>query len=80
MEEWSPYNTVHAPHLDGILQSHHGEFRLIPLPDGGTRLEGHTWYSFAMAPIAWWSLWSDASIHAIHTRVLAHIKQVTEAS
>ncbi len=80
MEEWSPYNTVHAPHLDGILQSHHGEFRLIPLPDGGTRLEGHTWYSFAMAPIAWWGLWSDASIHAIHTRVLAHIKQVAEAS
>jgi uncharacterized membrane protein YhaH (DUF805 family) len=80
MHEWSPYAVVHAPHLDGILQSRHGEFVLTPLPDGGTHLEGHTWYTFAMAPAVWWTLWSDASIHAIHLRVLEHIAQVSEAA
>jgi uncharacterized membrane protein YhaH (DUF805 family) len=80
MHEWSPYERIHAPHLDGILQSRRGEFVLTPLPDGGTRLVGRTWYTFAMAPEAWWTLWSDASIHAIHGRVLEHIAKVSEAT
>lgn len=78
MHEWSIYEKVHAPHLDGILQSKRGEFVLTPLTDGGTRLTGHTWYTFAMAPNWYWGLWSDASIHAIHTRVLEHIRGVAE--
>lgn len=78
MHEWSPYAVVHAPHLDGILKSKHGEFILEPLANGGTRLIGHTWYRFDMAPDFYWGLWSDASIHAIHTRVLEHIKKVAE--
>lgn len=78
MHEWSPYERVHAPHLDGILQSRRGEFVLTRLPDGGARLEGHTWYTFAMAPEGWWTLWSDVSIHAIHSRVLRHIADVSE--
>jgi hypothetical protein len=80
MHEWSPYEKVHAPHLDGILKSRRGEFRLTPLPGGGTRLEGHTWYTFAMAPEAYWTLWSDAAIHRIHLRVLEHIKHVAESA
>ncbi|MCB9798018.1 MAG: hypothetical protein H6741_35520, partial [Alphaproteobacteria bacterium] len=76
----SPYELVHAPHLDGILRSRRGEFRLSRLPDGGTRLEGHTWYTFDMAPAFWWTLWSQASIHAIHLRVLEHIKGVAEGT
>jgi len=78
MHEWSPYEVVHAPHLDGILQSRRGEFRLVPLPDGATRLEGSTWYTFEMAPRWYWHLWSDAMIHAIHTRVLDHVKDAAE--
>jgi hypothetical protein len=79
MHEWSPYAVVHAPHLDGVLLSRRGEFLLTPLPGGGTRLEGHTWYTFAMAPEWWWTLWSDAAIRAIHDRVLEHIRGVSEA-
>ena len=56
MHEWSPYEVVHAPHLDGILQSRRGEFRLVDLGDGRTRLEGSTWYSFEMAPRWYWHL------------------------
>jgi len=43
MQEWSPYRGLHQPHLDGTMSSRRGEFRLIPLPGGRTRLEGSTW-------------------------------------
>lgn len=72
MEEWSPYD-IHPPHLTGSLTSQRGEFRLIPLPGGRTRLEGSTWYRHNLYPQAYWNLWSDSLIHTIHRRVLDHI-------
>ena len=78
MREWSPYS-IHPPHLDGFLQSRQGEFRLVALADGRTRLEGTTWYTNRMWPAAYWSLWSDALIHRIHRRVLEHIAGLAEA-
>ena len=77
MHEWSPY-TIHPPHLDGYLVSRRGEFRLIPLDGGRTRLEGSTWYTNRMWPDFYWRLWSDAIIHRIHLRVLNHIKSLAE--
>jgi len=79
MHEWSPYDTVYAPHLDGALLSRRGEFRLAPLPGGGTRLTGTTWYTFQMGPQVYWRLWSDALIGAIHQRVLRHVRGLAEA-
>jgi hypothetical protein len=78
MREWSPY-TIHPPHLDGYLVSRRGEFRLIPLDGGRTRLEGSTWYTNRMWPDFYWRLWSDAIIHRIHLRVLNNIKGLAEA-
>lgn len=74
MTELSPYNHVHPPHLDGFLSSHRGEFRLTELAGNRTRLEGHTWYSVDMYPDLYWQFWSDRIIHAIHLRVLEHIR------
>ena len=79
MVELSPYRNVHPPHLNHYLRSTHGEFRLIALPDGGTRLEGRTWYKFDMFPQAYWTIWSDTLIHQIHRRVLEHIKTLAES-
>jgi uncharacterized membrane protein YhaH (DUF805 family) len=78
MREWSPFN-IHPPHLENFLVSHGGEFRLTQLPGGGTRIEGTTWYENRMWPQAYWRWWSDYLIHRIHTRVLTHIKQISEA-
>ena len=78
MFELSPYRHVHPPHLDGALQSTHGEFTLVLLPDGRTRLEGRTWYKLQMFPQGYWTLWSDLLIHRIHERVLVHIKRLSE--
>lgn len=78
MFELTPYRSVHPPHLEHSLKSTHGEFRLIALPGGPTRLEGCTWYRLEMLPQWYWTVWSDGLIHRIHERVLTHIKRLSE--
>lgn len=80
MFELTPYEHIHPPHLDGALQSNRGEFRLIALPGGRTRLEGSTWYEITMFPQSYWTLWSHDLIHRIHLRVLNHVKRNAEKS
>jgi uncharacterized membrane protein YhaH (DUF805 family) len=78
LRELSLYANVQAPHLDGYLRSRRGEFRLVALPGGRTRLEGRTWYEIDMGPEWYWRLWADWMIHGIHRRVLEHIKTEVE--
>jgi uncharacterized membrane protein YhaH (DUF805 family) len=80
MRELSPYKNLSPPHLHGYLRSRRGEFRLVELQGGRTRLEGSTWYEIEMAPEGYWQMWSDFLIHRIHTRVLEHIKADAEAA
>src|SRR5690554_3169364 len=80
MEEWSPYKSVHPPHLDGYLRSKRGEFRLVDLGDGRTRLEGSTWYEIDMQPVGYWQLFASALIQQIHLRVLRHVKAEAEGA
>lgn len=78
MRELSPYD-IHPAHLRGWFDSKRGQFRLEPLPSGGTRLHGTTWYTQRLQPEPYWSMWTDAIIHRIHQRVLDHIRDVSEA-
>ena len=78
MQEWTPYEHVDPAHLHGYLDVRRGEFRLIELPGGRTRLEGTTWYRNRMWPAAYWRQWSDFAIHRIHLRVLRHIQRLSE--
>ena len=78
MREWSPYRDVNPPHLDGYFRATHGEFRLIPLPGGRTRLEGRTQYVVSLFPQAYWTLPTGRLVAAIHERVLRHIKAIAE--
>lgn len=78
MQEWTPYQEIHPPHLVGFLVSWKGQFLLTPLPRGRTRLQGTTWYQHNMWPATYWKVWSDAIIHRIHLRVLRHIKRLAE--
>ncbi len=80
LHEWSPYADVTPPHLDGYFRSRRGEFRLVALPGGRTRLEGSTWYEMKLYPEAYWALFGDALITRIHNRVLTHIKGEAESS
>lgn len=78
MREWSPWPGISPPHIDSFLVSQGGQFRLVPLPDGGTRLEATTWYHHAIWPANYWQVWSDWILHQIHLRVLRHIKRQSE--
>jgi hypothetical protein len=78
LRELSPYRHVHPPHLEGYLESTHGEFVLQELPGNRTRVIGRTWYHFEMYPQQYWTLWSDLIIHRIHERVLNHVRQHAE--
>ncbi|QDU36395.1 Polyketide cyclase / dehydrase and lipid transport [Maioricimonas rarisocia] len=80
MFELTPYHEIHPPHLHGTMRSLRGEFRLIELPGGRTRLEGSTWYLLAMWPQEYWIPFSDGIVHRIHQRVLEHVRDVSERS
>ena len=78
MREWSPYAEIFPAHLEGFFRSQRGEFRLTPVSDHCTQLSGTTWYEQNLWPNSYWRLWSDYLIHAIHRRVLDHIKAEAE--
>ncbi len=79
MKELSIYDHVDAPHLNGYFRSVKGEFRLTPLANGKTRLDGRTWYEMDIQPGWYWQFYGRWFIHKIHLRVLAHIKNLSEA-
>lgn len=78
LKEWSPYHNLHPPHLDGYFRSKRGEFRLIALSEGRTRLEGSTWYELDVAPVGYWSMLADFIVHRIHLRVLRQVRRHAE--
>ncbi len=78
MTEVSPYVGIHPPHLDWAVISERGEFLLNDLGDGKIELVGTTWFHTVMEPEPYWGWLSDRMIHAIHARVLNHIKTTVE--
>jgi len=80
MKETSPYSNIHVRHLqDHDFQPERAEFVLVPLANGGTKLEGITTYQNRMWPGLYWRIWSDAIIHSIHHRVFNHVKNLAES-
>ena len=78
MRELSPYGDIQPPHLNGYFRATHGEFRLIPLAGGRTRLVGTTRYQLDMGPQWYWALFADQIVETIHERVLRHVQQLSE--
>jgi len=80
MREANPYGEIHPPHLRGFFVSERGQFELHPMPGRRTLLVGTTWYRHRIEPQVYWSQWSNAIVHAVHSRVLRHIKTLSEGS
>jgi uncharacterized membrane protein YhaH (DUF805 family) len=78
MEEWTIYDEIHPPHLEGFFLAQQGEFSLIPISKDETLLKGTTWYYHNLWPETYWKVWSDYLVHTIHTRVMRHIKRLSE--
>ena len=79
MHELSFYKHVEPKHLHGYFLSKEGEFRLTPLPNGHTRVDGTSWYQHGLWPAQYWRVWSDRIVHRVHERVLNHIRVLAEA-
>jgi uncharacterized membrane protein YhaH (DUF805 family) len=79
MQEWTIYEDIHPPHLEGFFLSQQGQFRLKSIAANRTLLEGTTWYYHNLWPESYWRFWSDMIIHNIHLRVLKHIKLTAES-
>lgn len=65
-------------HLDEYIAVEKGQFLLTANPDGTTTLRGTTWYRLKVFPTAYWSAWAQTFLHAIHLRVLDHVKRLSE--
>ncbi len=80
MKEWTPFSGLHPPHLDDGFVSRRGQFLLEAMPGNRTRLVGTTWYDIDVRPRMYWQAWAAPTIHAIHRRVLDHIKECCESN
>ena len=80
LEEWNPFGHVVTAHMNGFFISHGGQFLLTALPGNRTRIDATTWYSHHVAPAQYWKLFSDPILHMIHSRVLEHIKALSESA
>jgi len=77
MKEMSFWD-IDSPHLHDYFVSKKGQFKLIKLKNGHTKLIGTTWYYNDIKPYFYWGIWSNSIIHKIHNRVLKHIKITSE--
>ena len=78
LQELSPWPLLEPPHVSSSMRTSRGRFDLVPLSDGRTKLIGTTWYRLELYPQLYWTRWSDFLIHAIHLRVLGHIRTLAE--
>jgi hypothetical protein len=79
MKELSFWPDLDTPHLHRTFTSNKGQFHLWE-ENGGTVLEGTTWYTDHVLPDWYWHWISDYIVHQIHLRVLEHIKHESESS
>jgi hypothetical protein len=70
--------TAQPINLDPYLEVRRGQFLLTANPDGTTTLRGTTWYRLKVHPTEYWKRWTDTFLHAIHLRVLDHVKDISE--
>lgn len=78
MRELSPYDHVHAPHVNGYFTTRSFAFRLDPLPGGRTRLVLESDHTLRLEPRAYWMELARLAIGQNYDRVLRHIKHQAE--
>jgi hypothetical protein len=71
--------SIEPAHVRAGFVAQRGQFELRQLGSGRTELSGTTWYRLSIFPTGYWQLYADAVVHQIHSRVLNHIRVLSEA-
>jgi hypothetical protein len=80
MRELSPYQQVHAPHVNGYFRTLNARFTIMPLANGHTRLTLDTRHELHLNPYIYWLPIVKWAIHTNKTRVLRHFAAQAEAA
>lgn len=80
MREISPYQNVHAPHVNGFLETRDTSFEIVPLDDGSSKLIERTSHVMRLDPAVYWLPIARWVIGANNARVLAYIRDSAEAA
>jgi hypothetical protein len=78
MQEISPYQHVHAPHVTGYFLTAGTSFELASLADSRTRIIERTSHQLKLDPVFYWLPMARFVVHENNARVLAHIKRQSE--
>ncbi|MBI1333318.1 MAG: hypothetical protein GC165_10615 [Armatimonadetes bacterium] len=79
LKETNPFGQVHAPHEHGYFDVEWGEFQLIDLGNGRTRLIGTSRYRYNLFPAWYWGLINNTVVEQVHRRVMEEIKRRCES-
>ena len=66
------------PELLGHIKITRGQFILKRNKDNTTTLIGNSWYSLYVFPTWYFDLWAESITRNVHTRVMEHIKKLSE--
>jgi uncharacterized membrane protein YhaH (DUF805 family) len=80
MQELSPYQHVHAPHVVGYFRTTHTSIELILRSDGHTGIIERTSHELRLDPVLYWLPMARWVVQENNARVLAHIRRHAEQS
>jgi len=66
------------PEVYGHITLHRGQFVLRDNHDGTTTLVGSSWYTLHVRPRWYFDLWARDMSHAVHLRVMNHVRRLAE--
>jgi hypothetical protein len=79
MREMSPYEKVHAPHVDGYFETGETRFEIEPLEDGRSRLTIRAAHRLSISPVIYWEPIARWAASSNTRRVLRDFKAKAEA-
>jgi hypothetical protein len=67
------------PEIMGHIDILQGQFLLKDNGNGTTTLTGNSWYKLYVFPVWYYDIWAQSITRNVHLRVMAHIKELSEA-
>jgi hypothetical protein len=78
MRELSFYKDLHLPHLHGYFNINNGTIRIEKINEQQSTLIASTSYTYDIAPLFYWRLWTNYLLNKVHHQVLETIKTNAE--